>query len=74
MYKRFIKRLLDILIALLVLMVLSPLFLLAAIAVKLDSKGPVIFRQTRLGRDAKEFIVLKFFTVVVPKNNLILAA
>lgn len=65
MYKRFIKRLLDILIALLVLIVLSPLFLLAAIAVKLDSKGPVIFRQTRLGRDAKEFTLYKFRSMVV---------
>ena len=42
------------------LIVLSPLMLLVALAIKLDSKGPVLFKQTRLGKDAKEFQIYKF--------------
>ncbi|WP_341433821.1 sugar transferase, partial [Mesomycoplasma ovipneumoniae] len=65
MYKRFIKRFLDILLALLVIIVLSPVYLITAIAIKLDSKGPAIFRQTRLGLHHKEFTLLKFRSMVV---------
>ena len=49
-YNRIIKRLLDLLIAVLALILLSPLLLITAAAVKLSSKGPVIFKQRRLGR------------------------
>ena len=65
MYKRFVKRLLDILISLVVIIVLSPVYLITAIAIKLDSKGPVIFKQTRLGLHHKEFTLLKFRSMVV---------
>lgn len=58
------KRLLDVLISGLALIVLSPVLLIAALAVRLDSKGPVIFRQTRLGRGGGEFTMLKFRTMV----------
>ena len=64
MYKRFIKRLLDILISLVVMIVLSPVYLLTAIAIKLDSNGPIIFKQTRLGLHAKEFTLFKFRSMV----------
>ena len=64
-YKKFVKRLLDIIISLLVLIVLSPIFLITAIAIKLDSKGPVIFRQTRLGLHHKDFTLYKFRSMVV---------
>ena len=65
MYKRWIKRLLDIVLSLLCLIVLSPVYLITAIAIRLDSKGPVIFRQTRLGLHHKEFTLLKFRSMVV---------
>ena len=64
MYRNFVKRFLDILISLLVLILLSPVLLLTAVAIKLDSKGPVIFKQTRLGLHGKEFTILKFRSMV----------
>ena len=57
------KRVFDTTIALALLLVLLPLLLLIALAVKLDSRGPVIFRQVRLGRGMREFSVLKFRTM-----------
>ena len=65
MYKKYIKRLLDIIISLLVVVLLSPVYLITAIAIKLDSKGPAIFKQTRLGLNHKEFTLLKFRSMVV---------
>ena len=60
MYRKYIKRLLDILIGAGVLIVLSPVMLITAIAIKLESPGPVIFRQQRLGLKGKIFEMLKF--------------
>lgn len=60
MYKHSIKRVLDIAISLLVLVVLSPVFLITAIAIKLTSPGPVIFKQRRIGLGGKEFNIYKF--------------
>ena len=57
------KRVFDTTVALVLLLVLLPLLLLIALAVKLDSRGPVIFRQVRLGRGMREFAVLKFRTM-----------
>lgn len=59
MYKVF-KRFSDIVISLFALIILSPLMLLTALAIKLDSKGPVIFKQERLGYKAKVFHIYKF--------------
>ena len=64
-YKHGIKRLLDIIISVAALIVLSPVYLITALAIKLDSKGPVIFKQTRLGLHHKEFTLLKFRSMVV---------
>ena len=55
-----VKRFLDIVGSLLALLVLSPLMILIAIAVKLTSPGPVLFRQPRLGQSGKSFTFLKF--------------
>ena len=57
------KRLLDFLCAALVLIVLSPLLLLIALLVKLTSSGPALFRQVRVGRNGREFTLLKFRTM-----------
>ena len=65
MYRRWIKRLLDIIISAAALVVLSPVILITAVAVKLDSEGPVIFRQTRLGLHHREYTMLKFRSMVV---------
>jgi exopolysaccharide biosynthesis polyprenyl glycosylphosphotransferase len=55
-----IKRLLDVLVSALVMIGLAPVMLLCALAVRLDSPGPVFFRQTRAGKDGKPFSVVKF--------------
>ena len=65
MYRTCIKRILDTAIALLVLVVTAPVLLAAAIAVKIDSEGPVLFRQKRLGLGGKEFEMYKFRSMVV---------
>jgi lipopolysaccharide/colanic/teichoic acid biosynthesis glycosyltransferase len=57
---RTAKRLFDITASLAALIVLSPLLLLIALLVKLDSRGPVLFTQERLGRDMKTFTMYKF--------------
>lgn len=58
-----IKRLVDILFAGVMIAVLAPLLVLVAILIKIQSPGPVIFRQKRLGKDGKIFEVLKFRTM-----------
>ena len=62
--KNLVKRTIDLSIAGLSLIVLSPLLVYAAIRIKLDSRGPIFFRQERVGRDAARFQVLKFRTMV----------
>lgn len=57
---RGVKRALDFITALLALIVLSPLLAITALAVKLDSKGPAIFKQQRLGLHGKTFWIYKF--------------
>ena len=62
---QIIKRALDFFFALIALLCASLFFLIIAIAVKIDSKGPVIFKQKRLGKNGKEFHIYKFRTMVV---------
>ena len=59
-----IKRGLDTLFALLALLVLSGLLIFISVAIKIDSKGPVLFKQDRLGKDGKVFQIYKFRTMV----------
>ncbi|MFI5329517.1 MAG: sugar transferase [Desulfobaccales bacterium] len=63
-YYRRIKRLADLLLAIFYLIIVSPLFLLIPLAIKLDSPGPVFFCQQRLGKDGKPFWIIKFRTMV----------
>ncbi len=60
-----IKRLLDVGASFVGLLVASPLLLAAAIAIKLDSKGPVFFVQDRIGRDFRPFRIVKLRTMCV---------
>ncbi|MGT2932813.1 sugar transferase [Streptococcus catagoni] len=55
-----IKRLLAIIISGLAIIILSPLLLFIAIAIKIDSKGPVLFKQKRIGQNKKHFMIYKF--------------
>ena len=63
-YYRRIKRLCDLLLAIFYLLIVSPLFLVIPLAIKLDSPGPVFFCQQRLGKDSKPFWIIKFRTMV----------
>ncbi|WP_198433912.1 sugar transferase [Aerococcus urinae] len=55
-----VKRLIDFILALIALIILSPLFLLIALWIKLDSKGPVFFKQKRIGKNRDFFYIYKF--------------
>ncbi len=65
-----LKRVIDFILSLLALIVLSPVFLLLVIAIKLDSKGPVLFKQKRVGIHKTHFNILKFRTMKIdtPKD------
>jgi len=65
-----IKRLIDIILSLLGLIILSPVFLILIMAIKLDSKGPVLFKQKRIGIHKSHFHILKFRTMRIdtPKD------
>jgi lipopolysaccharide/colanic/teichoic acid biosynthesis glycosyltransferase len=64
------KRLLDIVLSLVALLLLSPLLVLAALAICFDSGSPVLFRQTRIGRYAREFSMYKFRSMVINAAEL----
>lgn len=65
------KRFYDFVLAFIGLIVLSPLFIILIILIKLDSKGPILFRQKRIGRHKKHFYILKFRTMRIdtPKDT-----
>ena len=64
-----IKRLFDITVSGLMLLFLSPVFLALAVAIKLDSKGPVFYRQTRVTQYGKEFRIFKFRSMVTDADK-----
>jgi exopolysaccharide biosynthesis polyprenyl glycosylphosphotransferase len=66
----FLKRLIDVVGSALGLLVLSPILALVAVAVKLDSKGPVMYRAPRVGRKGRRFICHKFRTMVTNADEL----
>lgn len=63
MYKHFFKRLIDILLSFLGIILLAIPMLVIALAIKIDSKGPVLFKQKRVGKNKKHFSILKFRTM-----------
>jgi lipopolysaccharide/colanic/teichoic acid biosynthesis glycosyltransferase len=64
------KRAFDIAAALVVLLLLAPLLIVVALAVKLSSRGPVFFKQERIGRGGRRFRMLKFRTMVADAERL----
>jgi len=63
MYKRFLKRLIDLVLSVITILLLSPLFFILFLLIKIDSKGPVFFKQKRVGKDKEYFKILKFRTM-----------
>lgn len=60
-----VKRLLDIVLSVIAILLLSPVYLVIFIAIKLDSNGPGVFRQVRVGKDNELFTIYKFRTMIV---------
>ncbi|WML41547.1 sugar transferase [Neobacillus sp. OS1-2] len=70
-YRRYLKRLLDFVLSFIGIVVLSPVFLILIICIKLDSNGRVFFKQRRIGKGKSEFYILKFRTMKIdtPKDT-----
>ena len=64
------KRTFDFIVSLIGIIILSPIFIIVSIAIKLDSKGSILFLQKRVGRFGKEFSIYKFRTMVVDAEKL----
>lgn len=65
MYRKHFKRPIDFIFALFLLLITSPLLVISALLIKIDSKGPVLFKQRRIGKNNKEFSIYKFRTMKV---------
>ena len=69
-FNQIIKRVCDFILSLIGIIVLSPIFIIVSIAIKLDSKGKILFLQKRVGRYGKEFNIYKFRTMVSDAERL----
>ena len=65
----YIKRIMDIVLSIIGLIILSPILLITSIAIKIDSKGPIIFKQERIGKSGKVFKIYKFRSMIVGAEN-----
>ena len=65
MYKNYMKRLIDVILCSIGIIILSPVFLITALLIKLESKGPIIFKQERLGKNGNIFKIYKFRSMCV---------
>ncbi len=68
-YHIVLKRIFDIVVSIIGLLILSPVFLVISIVIKLDSNGPIFFKQTRIGKNYKQFKILKFRTMILDAEN-----
>lgn len=69
-WEAVVKRVVDLVISSVVLLMLSPLLLIIALTVRLTSPGPILFRQTRVGKDGKPFTFYKFRTMYVDAPDI----
>lgn len=65
MYEKIIKRVIDVIMAGIIAIIFAVPMLIVAVIVRLNSKGPAIFKQTRIGKDGKEFVIYKFRTMAL---------
>lgn len=70
MYYHFLKRVLDLAISILLIVILFPFLFLTALLIKLDSKGPIFFTQTRVGKNMEPFKLYKFRTMTDEKREV----
>ena len=69
-FQLFLKRIFDIFMSLILLILISPILLIIGIIIKIDSKGPIFYRQTRITKYGKEFKIFKFRTMVVNADKI----
>lgn len=69
-YVSFFKRILGLIFSLVGFIILIPIFLIISILIKLTSKGPIFFKQERIGRNGKNFNMYKFRTMIVNAENI----
>ncbi|NFG24802.1 sugar transferase [Clostridium botulinum] len=69
-FNKIVKRIFDFVCSTLGIIILSPIFILLSIMIKTGSDGPVFFKQIRVGKDGKDFEILKFRTMVVDAEKL----
>lgn len=67
----FLKRVMDILITILLGLVFLPVFLLVALLIRLDSPGPILYRQPRLGKDGRKILIYKFRSMRVNADHIL---
>lgn len=68
-FEFFIKRVFDILLSLVGIIILSPIYLVIFLAIKIDSKGPAVYKQVRVGKNEKEFTIYKFRSMIVDADK-----
>ncbi|MBU5485499.1 sugar transferase [Clostridium sp. MSJ-11] len=64
-FQFFMKRLMDLILSTIGIIILSPVYIIIALLIKLDSKGPTIFKQVRVGKNGEDFVIYKFRTMVM---------
>src|SRR5690554_6223876 len=69
MYKKLLKRPFDLIFSLVMLILLFPLFIVISIIIQIDSRGPIFFTQTSVGKNEKKFNILKFRTMKTIKDS-----
>ncbi len=70
LYKKFLKSVIDFILALIAIIILMPIFIVVYFAIKLDSKGSAVFKQKRLGLNGREFTVFKFRSMVTDQSHI----
>ena len=71
MYRKYVKRLIDVILGAVLLIVTSPIVIVAALFVKMDSRGPAFFTQMRIGKDCKVFKLYKLRTMQVETRGIV---
>lgn len=69
MYRKFFKRIIDFSCAVILLIIVSIPLILSAVLIKMTSKGPVVFKQKRIGKGGKAFYIYKFRTMIVDTHK-----
>jgi lipopolysaccharide/colanic/teichoic acid biosynthesis glycosyltransferase len=69
LYKNYFKPFFEITISLFTFVLASPLFIIISLIIKSSSNGPIIFKQKRIGKNGKEFVIYKFRTMILGSDN-----